>query len=364
MTRKSILFVCPYPRDKAPSQRLKFEQYFDFLESENLTLHQTSFQSAEMWNIVYQEGHLVSKLRYTLQGYLMRFFWLFKLPFYDVVYIHLWVTPFGPPIFEWLYRKLAKNIIYDIDDLVFMENASKANAWISRIKGKSKPIYLMKVADTIITTTPYLVNFCHQWNRKVYAIPPTLNEQVIFPNANKKEPILTLGWLGSHTTEKYLDIVRPALELFAKEMDIRLILLGAKNFRCKGAEVIMHPWKPELELEILHQLDIALYPLEEEVWSQGKFGGKLIQYFAAGIPCIASDVNDSNRLVISDKVNGLLVRNTTEQWLHALRILAKDSALRENIGAQARKDFLEKYSVQAHKNSYLHILDAVVSESR
>jgi hypothetical protein len=30
MKTKSILFVCPYPLSKAPSQRLKFEQYFDF----------------------------------------------------------------------------------------------------------------------------------------------------------------------------------------------------------------------------------------------------------------------------------------------------------------------------------------------
>jgi glycosyltransferase involved in cell wall biosynthesis len=361
MKTKSILFVCPYPFGKAPSQRLKFEQYFDYFSSCGYTVEHSSFQSLAMWDAVYKNGNLFSKIIYTIQGYIARFFLLFKLPFYDLVYIHLWVTPFGFPVFEWLYRKFSKKVIYDIDDLIFMENASEANSWVSKIKGKKKPILLMKTANAIITTTPFLVDYCHQWNGNVYAIPPSLDEKKYFPIEKSGNKKLTIGWLGSHSTEAYLDIVRPALLEFAKAVDYQLVLMGAKDFAIDNVETIRYEWKANRENEVLNEIDIALYPLRDEVWSQGKFGGKLIQYFAAGLPTIVSDVNDSNRMVISQKENGILVKNTTEDWLDALRLLAKDEQLRRKIGEQARLDFEENYSNKANQDKYLNILNSVIA---
>ena len=361
MTTKSILFVCPYPFGKAPSQRLKFEQYFDYFKSNGFVLEQSSFQSLAMWDAVYKNGNIFSKIIYTIQGYFARLFLLFKLPSYDLIYIHLWVTPFGSPFFEWLYRKLSKKIIYDIDDLVFMENASEANSWIAKLKGKKKPIFLMKTANAIITTTPFLLNYCRQWNSNVYAIPPSLDETKYFPIEKSGNKKLTIGWLGSHSTEAYLEIVRPALQEFAKEMDYQFILMGAKDFEMEGMETIRYEWNANRENEVLNRIDIALYPLRDEIWSQGKFGGKLIQYFAAGLPCIASDVNDSNRLVISQNENGILVKNSLDEWLNALRLLAKDEKLRKNIGERARIDFLEKYSILANQDKYLYILNSVIA---
>ncbi|MCE2962635.1 MAG: glycosyltransferase family 4 protein [Chitinophagales bacterium] len=359
MSAKSILFICPYPFGKAPSQRLKFEQYFDYFRLQGFEVMQSSFQSEAMWNAVYKEGGLPTKIFQTILGYWRRCLILWKLPKYDIVYIHLWVTPFGPPFFEWLYSKIAKKIIYDIDDLVFMENASEANSWIAKLKGKKKPIFLMKTAKAIITTTPYLLDYCRQWNSNVYAIPPSLDENKYFPIDKKENKKLTIGWMGSHTTEAYLEIVKPALEEFAKEMDYQFILMGAKEFDIESVETIRYEWMADKENEVLNRIDIALYPLRDEVWSQGKFGGKLIQYFAAGLPTIVSDVNDSNRQVVTQNENGILVKNSSQDWLNALRLLAKDAQLRKNIGQKARVEFLKKYSIEANKAIYLKIINSV-----
>lgn len=356
MSAKSILFICPYPFGKAPSQRLKFEQYFDFFESQGFDVVQSCFQSEAMWDAVYKNGGVLTKIVYTISGYWRRWMNLWKLSEFDIVYIHLWVTPFGPPIFEWLYSIFSKKMIYDIDDLIFMENASEANSWVSKIKGKKKPIFLMKKANTIITTTPFLVDYCSKWNSTVYAIPPSLDEKKYFPlekNENKK---LTIGWMGSHTTEGYLDIVKPALKELTKVCDFRLVLMGAKYFDLEGIEVVRYEWSADKENEVLNEIDIALYPLRDEVWSQGKFGGKLIQYFAAGLPCVASDVNDSNREVIRHGINGLLIKNSTEAWFDALYQLANHKEYRQAIGHEARRDFLDKFSQQANKHKYLDVL--------
>ena len=113
---------------------------------------------------------------------------------------------------------------------------------------------------------------------------------------------------------------------------------------------------------VLNELDIALYPLRDEVWSQGKFGGKLIQYFAAGLPTIGSDVNDSNRQVVTQNENGILVKNASHDWLSALRLLANDAQLRKNMGQKARVEFLKKYSIEANKATYLKIINSVIKK--
>lgn len=358
---KKIAIICPHPEGLAPGQRLKYEQYFRYWTVNGWNVDVYPFQSIRFWKITPKQGFLFEKIFWTLVGYLHRFFLLFKIRNYDVVYIFLWVTPLGFPFFEWLYGKFSKKIIYDIDDLIFMENASEANSWVSKIKGKKKPIFLMKTANAIITTTPFLVDYCHQWNGNVYAIPPSLDEKKYFPIEKSGNKKLTIGWLGSHSTEAYLDIVRPALLEFANEMDYQLVLMGAKDFAIENVETIRYEWKANRENEVLNEIDIALYPLRDEVWSQGKFGGKLIQYFAAGLPTIVSDVNDSNRMVISQKENGILVKNTTEDWLDALRLLAKDEQLRRKIGEQARLDFEENYSNKANQDKYLNILNSVIA---
>ncbi|MFZ9388915.1 MAG: hypothetical protein ACO25B_13670, partial [Chitinophagaceae bacterium] len=144
----NVLFVVPYPEHVAPSQRLKFEQYYSHFREAGIRVTHRSFLSLACWKVVYRRGHLLAKLFYVLAGYLLRIRDLFRLRKYDLVYVHLWVTPFGFPFFEWLYRKRARAIVYDIDDLVYLAEAkSSVNRIASLLKGRRKPIYLMKKSD-------------------------------------------------------------------------------------------------------------------------------------------------------------------------------------------------------------------------
>ena len=104
--RKKILVVCPYPEDVAPAQRLKYEQYFKSWEEAGYDLTVSPFMTKAFWNVVYKKGHFIEKALWTMWGHILRIRDLFRLPFYDGVYTFLWVTPFGPPIYEWLFAKL------------------------------------------------------------------------------------------------------------------------------------------------------------------------------------------------------------------------------------------------------------------
>ena len=73
----------------------------------------------------------------------------------------------------------------------------------------------------------------------------------------------------------------------------------------------------------------------------GNAAYKLLQVMAAGKPVIASPVG-ANRQVVQHGVNGFLAESA-EEWAEALRKLA-DPALRQRMGAEARKTVEEQYA--------------------
>ena len=154
---KKILILCPNPENHAPAQRLKYEEYFDSWRSDGWDVDVEPFMSITFQKMVYSDGKIIEKVYHTLTAYCRRLALLKRVPNYDLVYFFLRVTPFGLPFFEWMYSKAAKKIIFEIDDLVFLKNNPHEKKYLSWIKGKDKPLFLMKSADYVIMCTPYLV---------------------------------------------------------------------------------------------------------------------------------------------------------------------------------------------------------------
>ena len=98
--KKRILVLSPSPEDVNPGQRLKYEQYYDYLRENGYEIVPSAFQTRRFWDIIYKPGRFPEKIFWTLFGYFKRLVDLFRIPFYDGVYIFLWVTPFGPPFLK------------------------------------------------------------------------------------------------------------------------------------------------------------------------------------------------------------------------------------------------------------------------
>ncbi|MCC7303444.1 MAG: glycosyltransferase family 4 protein [Bacteroidia bacterium] len=355
MSRKKILVLTPYPVGCAPSQRLKFEQYYASWEKEGYTVHTLSFVTPAFWKILYSKGNVGKKIRYTLTGYLRRVIHLFKLPAYDIVYVHLWVTPLGLPGFERAVRLLAKRLIYDIDDLIFLGHVSEANQWTLRFKGRLKALYLMRKADHVITCTPILDEFVRKYNKKTTDISSTINTEVYRPktdHALRGTPVL--GWSGSHSTSRFLHLLAPVLRELAKELDFKLLVIGDGDFQIEGVNVEAMEWPGTGEVKELARIDIGLYPLPEERWVLGKSGLKALQYMGLGIPVIAS-AKGANFRIITDGENGFLVK-TPEEWKNRILLLLKDQSLRERLGNAGRVTVEEQFSVIANTDRYLAVL--------
>jgi len=357
---KQILVICPYPEGVAPAQRLKYEQYFDFLNQHGYQFTVRSFVSPSLWKCLYKPGHFFRKLFGTLAGYLKRIALIPVVGRYDGIFIYHSASPLGPAFFERIFARLNPRVIYDIDDMIHLAHSSQANAFTKWLKGPSRVTYLMRRARHIITCTPALDQFASQFNQNRTDISSTINTdtyQPVNPYANQPDQPLTLGWSGSHSTEKYLSLLAPVLREVAKQRKIKLLVIGSGQFQMDGVPVESIAWNRDSEVADLQRIDIGLYPLPDDPWVYGKSGLKALQYMALGLPTVATGIGTNFRVIHHEKC-GLLV-NTEDQWVAALIDLIDHPEKRRTLGTAARQRVEQFYSIKANQNVYLAIFDKV-----
>ena len=355
---KKILIICPFPEGVAAGQRLKYEQYLDDWRLNGFSITMSSFMDMKMWGCVYTKGNYLAKIIGTLRGYLRRLRDIFIFHRYDLVYVFMWVTPLGPPIFERIARLRCKTLIYDIEDNIIIKKSINVNPLVSIIKGTSKAKYLIKNADHVITSSPFLNDYCMTINLKQSCtyISSSINTDVFLPaNTYCNDKVITIGWTGTFSSREYLDLLS---NVFIKLNDIckfKLRVIGNFEYQLPGINLEVIQWTKINEVADLQGIDIGVYPLVVDEWVLGKSGLKAIQYMAFGLPVVATNYGTAP-LFISNMKNGLLV-NDEEEWLNALVTLINNPTLRRNLGESARKTVLENFSNNVIKEKYLSVLN-------
>jgi glycosyltransferase involved in cell wall biosynthesis len=360
-----ILVICPFPYGVAAGQRLKYEQYFDDWRAAGYEIDLSPFMDRPMWDIVYQPGHLLAKALGTLRGHLRRMRDLFRLRRYDLVYVFMWVTPFGTSLFERLTRALARRLVFDVEDNVILSGAGAdhyaVNPIARMLKGPGKARYLICKADHVVTSSPFLNDSCTALNERhaaTYVTSSIDTDRFVPATPYSNDRIVTVGWTGTFSSKVYLDLLRDVLRSLAERVRFRLRVIGNFDYDLPGVDLEVVRWSAEREVADLQALDIGIYPLPIDDWVLGKSGLKAIQYMAFGLPTVATEVGTTPR-IIRHGVNGLLVR-TDEEWIDALERLICDPELRRRLGEQARRDAVANYSIRAVAADYRRVLaDAV-----
>lgn len=319
---------------------------------------QKSFYSSRTYKILYQTDKHFHKLIGTLWGYLKRNVHILCALSADFVFIHREATPLGPPVYEWiLARIMRKKIIYDFDDAIWLENTSEENRFISKLKMPQKVFKICKWSHKISCCNEYLASNVRKYNPQVSIIPTTIDTSIWHPleETNQNQPV-TLGWTGTHSTLPYLLSIRSALEKIIEkypQLVIRIICNKRPDWEIPNLEYLN--WNKSTEIKDLAGIDIGLMPLPSNPWAEGKCGFKILQYFALGIPAVASPVGLNNNL-ISHGNNGYLCA-TDEKWIRHLDMLINSKALRDEIGNSGRKTLIKHYSLEVNATNFLGLFE-------
>ena len=352
---KKIVFIAPYPKGQAPSQRFRFEQYFTILEQNGYSLEFHSFLNQKSWNTLYKEGSFFAKAFGIISSFWRRFILLFKLGKADYIFIHREASMIGPPIFEWIIAKiLRKKYIYDFDDAIWLPNYSESNARFHRLKNYGKVKRIIKWAGAVSAGNNYLKNYAERYNKNIHVIPTTIDLKNVHNIMSDQsiEPV-NIVWTGTHTTMEYLRDFIPLLQELEKEHTFTFTIISnqSPDFKLNSLRYIQ--WDKTSEIRDLAASSIGIMPMDENEWSEGKCGFKGLQYMALGIPAILSPVG-VNKEIIDDGHNGFLCA-TNREWKTRLIELIHDKELRKKIGLEGYRTVKMRFSVEAMAPAYLKL---------
>lgn len=358
--KHKIAVICPYPYGVAAGQRLKYEQYFANWRENHFEIQIFPFMSHKLWKIAYKKGFLFSKIIETIYGYCKRWYLLFIIHKYDIVYIHQWTTPYGSSLYDIIIKNRSRKLIYDIEDFVTEKNSNKASTskFIQFFRFTSRIKFLVKNADHVISSSPSLNDYCISLNKLSSStfISSSINTNRFIPKNNyKNDHKIVIGWTGTFSSKPFLESIIGYLKELNSIRDFKLRIISNCNFEIDDLDIELIEWSKEKEVEDLQGIDIGLYPLENSKWVLGKSGLKALQYMSFGIPTVATSVGTSKN-IINNNINGFLV-NSRDEWINTLKKLIDDNALRKRIGLEARETIINNYSNIVIKHQYLKILN-------
>lgn len=353
-----ILVLTKYSRMGA-SSRLRTLQYLPLLENNGFDFTVRSlFDDIYLENLYNNKGS--SKLT-IINYYLKRLITLTQASKYDVIWIEYEAFPYFPAFAESLLAFIGADYIVDYDDAVFHNYDLSDNKFVRFFLSK-KIDKVMKNASYVLTGNNYLAERARLAGAKKVQILPTVVDHIKYKKCKKLvNKVLTIGWIGSPSTQKYIIEILSELIIAYQQIPFRLLLIGATQGIGKdleGLDVEIHEWDETIEADMISLMDIGIMPLNDGPWEKGKCGYKLIQYMACGVPIIASDVGVNSDIVESTNA-GLIVKKD-EFWSNKLIQLLNSSELREQYGRFGKEAVEKKYSIQSQLPILTSVLTSVV----
>ena len=378
-----ILFLPKYPPMGA-SSRMRTYQYLPLWKQAGHGVKVSSFFNEAYLSQVYALRR--PGVWNVLKCYLRRFLILFTAVRYDYVWVEKELFPFVPAWVEALLSALGLRLILDYDDAVFHNYDKSKNPWVRTWLPK-KIDRVMKAAYLVLAGNRYLAQraACAGATRieilptvidlKKYAQPPVFGKSRMIgvgsptpamgsDDPGMDPPVVTVGWIGSPSTLKYLGLVSQALTRLYGKTPFRFVLVNGGSVRYQQylklppEAVTRLVWSEEEEVGQIRQMDIGIMPLPDDPWERGKCAYKLIQYMACGLPVVASPVG-MNTEVVHHGQNGYLA-HSEEDWVEYLGRLLADAEARRSMGEEGRLLVEREFTLEGNFKKMLAYVSAVL----
>jgi glycosyltransferase involved in cell wall biosynthesis len=260
-------------------------------------------------------------------------------------------------------------IIYDLDD-DFLDIPSFHTHYHSLSKRIPYIKWILKEADLITVSTPLLKEAVIKHTNRPVCIQPNLVDWELF-YAQPRIRAGTFNFLVSGTSTHQRDwrIIEEAL---AKILDTYKNEVNAVFFGDIPERFLNHPSARLVKFEAsynhyaecLRKLDVhaALVPLENTIFNQCKSNIKWLEYSAAGIPGIFSNLAPYNSSICHGET-GLLVDNTTDAWFRGMEELLFKPGLASAIIENAQHMVRDQYSVEKLSLKYVAAFNDLLGQS-
>lgn len=344
-----VLALVPHQYGHAPGQRSSIELWEDVLTPAGIHIHYAPFETERLHEVLFSPGHYATKASEMMRAYFQRLKQVRDLDQFDAVFVYREAALLGPALLEKMVARRGKPIIYQLDDPLYVPYRSPSNGYFSYLKFFSKVAEICRLAKVVIVNSSHIREFVSQYNKTVWQVPSIVDtsKYVFRPETIEKRPgEVCIGWSGSPTTMKNIQVISGALRKLAEQVNYRAHLIGGTDFDLPGVPYTAQKWAAETEVEDLRKMQVGMVPLPVNEWNKRKFYMKTAQYMSLGIPPVATPLG-SNPEMIEHGVTGFLADSEAE-WIMYLKQLIEDHELRLSMSRKAVEAAKDTYSLEGN----------------
>ena len=348
MRSMNVLAVATYPV-RAACTRLRIAQFIPLLRARDVRVSLSPFLSDAAFERLYDRRRFLANALSIAGGLLRRLLQVPRLAFVDLLFVQREAMLVGPPLFEWLARRVFRRpLVLDLDDATFLEQESPVYGRLaSLLKWRGKTDRLIDYADVVICGSEQIAAHVRGRGKPALILPTIVDTELFHPlPVRPADGVPVIGWVGSHSTWPYFERIIPVLERLAgtHRFRVRVVGAGRDSVTIRGVEVENLRWDQAREVDDFRTLDVGVYPLPpHDPWVEGKSGLKAIEYLSVGVPYVVSPVGIVT--TIGEPGRTHLEATTDDEWYAALSALLRDPQTRLRMGAAGRNYALTHFRI-------------------
>ena len=180
-----------------------------------------------------------------------------------------------------------------------------------------------------------------------------------------KDDKITIGWMasGSHAFDAYL-VEKAILKIMQENENVHLHMIGwvgwealDKDFKKMEDRITVEEW---IDISVLPMymanFDIGIAACCEHPFNDSKSAIKAFQYWALGIPVVASPIPEYENKIEHGK-DGFICEEG--EWYGRLNELVMDKEKRELMGAHGRFKLLSEYDIKMNVGQWTNVFDMI-----
>ncbi|MFA5147270.1 MAG: glycosyltransferase family 4 protein [Candidatus Omnitrophota bacterium] len=242
-------------------------------------------------------------------------------------------------------------IVFDFDDAIYLSGDGSRYRFTDAVAS----------SRAVIASSDFLAAKAVTYNKNVVVIPTSVETSRYRPKtpAGQDGPFVIV-WIGTPEASKYLYGIRSVLIRLVKRYGDRITvkLIGLDEFKTGDVmtdrRIKLIRWSEGTEADEIASADAGIMPMDEDEWSLGKAGYKLVQYMAGGLPVLSSASGIAKTLV-EEGVNGFLVKDE-DGWFNRISFLISDRDRAGRMGLTGREKAETEYSYKANFGKFYSVL--------